>query len=151
MLASARVIKEKTTDRKVYALSAENFEGQLKARDHAINNLRRTLAEASGDDDESFRFDGDEYDIKLTQEDVVKTVFPVHVTVVHAETGQIVVGQMFSVPNYVDLHYLSIAAHKRLRQIARQYRSDAQREAWIAAIGVGRKDQLRRMSWFESF
>ncbi len=30
---------------------------------------------------------------------------------------------------------MSIAAHKRLRQIARQYRTAAQREAWIAAIG----------------
>ena len=58
-----------------------------------------------------------------------------HVTVVHVETGQIVVDQIFSVPKHMDLHYLSIAAHKRLRQIARQYRLDAQREAWIAAIG----------------
>ncbi len=121
--------------RKVNALSSENYEGQLKARDHSITNLRRTLAEATGDSDESFRFEDDDYDIKLTQDEVVKTIFPVHVTVVHAKTGQTVIDQMFSVPKYVDLHYLSIAAHKRLRQVARQYRTDAQREAWIAAIG----------------
>ncbi len=57
MLASPKVIKEMTTGRKVYALSAENLDGQLKARDHAIGNLKRTLAEATDDDDESFRFD----------------------------------------------------------------------------------------------
>ncbi len=58
-----------------------------------------------------------------------------NVTVVHAETGQTVVDQMFSGPKYADLHYLSIAAHKRPTQRARQYRTDAQREAGIAAIG----------------
>ncbi len=134
MLASEKVMKDMVQGRKVYALSSENFEGQLKARDHSITNLRRTLADATGDSDESFRFEDDDYDIKLTQDEVVKTIFPVHVTVVHAKTGQTVMDQMFSVPKYVDLHYLSIAAHKRLRQVARQYRKDAQREAWIAAI-----------------
>ena len=54
----------------------------------------------------------------------MKTVFPVHVTVVRAETGQTVLDQIFSVPKHVDLHYLSIAAHKRLRQNEHQYRTD---------------------------
>ncbi len=55
MLASAKVVKDISADCKVYAIRAENFEGQLKARDHSINNLRRTLAEATGDSNESFR------------------------------------------------------------------------------------------------
>ncbi len=42
---------------------------------------------------------------------------------------------MFSVPKNVDLHFLSIEAHKRLKRIAKQYRSTTQREAWIEAVG----------------
>ncbi len=70
-LATTKVVREMTTGRKVYALSAENFE-------------------------------------------VVKTIFPVHVTVVHAETGQTVVDQMFSVPKYVDLYYLPSSKGQRI-------------------------------------
>ena len=92
--------------------------------------MRRTLAEATGNSDESIRFEGHYYDIKLTHDEVDESVFPVHVTIVHVETGQVVLDQMFSVPKFsVDLHYLSIAADKLLRQIDHQYRTDAQREA----------------------
>ena len=113
-------------------------------KDHSISNQRRTLAEATGDSDESFRFEGDDYDIKLTQDEVVKSVFPVHVTILHAETGQTALDQMFSMPEHVGFHYLSIAAHKRLGQIALQYRTDTPSAAIGETIATMARENRKR-------
>ncbi len=134
MLTSFQTPQSITSGRTVFALSAENFTGQLNVKDHAITHLRKILAEATGNNDGTIQFGRRDCEVKLKQDETAKTTFPTQVAVVEAEIGQVVVDQMFSVSKYVDLEFLSIEAYKPLKRIAKQYKATTQREAWIEAV-----------------
>ncbi len=135
MLTSLQTLQSITSGRKVFALSAENFTGQLKVKDNALTHLRKVLSEATGNNDGTFQFEGRDREIKLKQDETAKTLFTTHIALVEVETGKVAIDQMFSVPKYVDQHFLSIEAHKRFKRIAKQNKSTTQREAWIEAVG----------------
>ncbi len=135
MSASWDSIKTIDVAKTAHALQTETFVGNLNARYKKIASLRRIFDETVTEASQSYHSKDNLAMPTLTQQEEEKSVFPTHITVVDAQCGQVVIEQMFSIPHFIELDYLSVAAHRRLKRIAKQNSSAGQRDRRTDAVG----------------
>ncbi len=135
MLASKVTIDNLEKDREVVALAVESFRGTVRGKDNAITMLRKNIGFAVSEADKTYRFEGQDHEMNLMQQDEVRSVFPAHLVLLDSSSGQVLVDQTFHMPKLVDINYLSIAAFRRYRRIAQRYRTTATRDLWNKAVG----------------
>ena len=135
MLASKGTLENLENRREVVAMAVENFRSTVRGKDNAILMLRKNMGYAVAETDKTYLYQGESHELNLTQQDEVKSVFPIHLAIVESGTGQMLVDQTFHMPKSVEINYLSVNAFRRYGKIVRHYRTAATRGLWSKAVG----------------
>ncbi len=87
---------------------------------------KKIYCEAVTDVIQSYQFKDNSATPTLTLQEKVESVFPNHRFPL--QSGQILIDQTFSFPRFIELSYLSVAAHRK--RIAKQFSSTGLRDRW---------------------
>ncbi len=77
------------SEREVVTLAVKSFRGTVRGKDNAIPMLKKNVGYAFAEADKTYRFDGQEQENNLMQQDEVKSVFLSHLVLLDAATGQL--------------------------------------------------------------
>ena len=113
LLASRGTLEKLEKDRELLVITAENFHGYVRGKDAKCPMLRKNLGYAVAEADKTYSYSKESHELALTQQDEVKSIFPAHLVMLDAATGQTLMDQMFDMPKIVDLNYMSIPSLRR--------------------------------------
>ena len=105
LLPSKRSVEELDKNREVIVLTVENFHGLVRGKDAKFPILRMNLGLAVAETEKTYMFNKESLELSLTQQDEVKSVIPAHLVLLDKATDQILIDQIFHLP---ELHVCSI-------------------------------------------